>query len=78
MEDEHVNLNPSSISIQILCEKRDKNFIFITSFSDLTLRAGRHVTLTTVQQRGQNHHIRAKANRRKSTKNTMATTVPSD
>lgn len=30
MEDKHVNLNPSSISIQILCEKRDKNVRFDT------------------------------------------------
>lgn len=37
-----------------------------------------NVTLTIVQQRGQNHHIRAKANSTNNTKNTIATTVPSD
>ena len=34
--------------------------------------------LTTVQQSGQNHHMRASATRMKSTRKTMATTKPSD
>lgn len=36
------------------------------------------VTLTTVQHRGQNHHMRARATSSNSTKNIMATIVPSD
>lgn len=35
-------------------------------------------TLTTLQQRGQNHHMRARAKRMSSTRKTIATTVPSD
>lgn len=35
-------------------------------------------TLTTLQQRGQNHHMRARATRTSRTRKTIATTKPSD
>ena len=34
--------------------------------------------LTTVQQRGQNHHIRSRANSRNTTSREMSTMVPSN
>lgn len=36
------------------------------------------ITLTTVQHKGQNHHIRSRASNRKTTSNEMRTMVPSN